>query len=163
MAQSSEPPTAFPDPHSVVYATHTLENLWYLFGCLFNWALYGVLSVQIYVYCYNFPKDRRSVKFLVRSSALLGSSVMSRCTLSSLLCFRIGDRSNCANWGRYLLLFPFHSHRRSHHDWNYFTCRARIPLLSDLGINEQTVVVVDLLDYRCHNCRDVAGHLIVHG
>ncbi|KAI9450722.1 hypothetical protein BJY52DRAFT_1125774, partial [Lactarius psammicola] len=35
-----------------------------LFGCLFNWALYGVLIVQIYVYSYNFPKDRRSVKFL---------------------------------------------------------------------------------------------------
>ncbi|KAH8998242.1 hypothetical protein EDB86DRAFT_3149034 [Lactarius hatsudake] len=36
-----------------------------LFGPLFNWALYGVLCVQIYVYSYNFPDDRRSVKFLV--------------------------------------------------------------------------------------------------
>ncbi|KAH9170414.1 hypothetical protein EDB89DRAFT_1303068 [Lactarius sanguifluus] len=35
-----------------------------LFGPLFNWALYGVLCVQIYVYSYNFPKDKRSVKFL---------------------------------------------------------------------------------------------------
>ncbi|KAH8980253.1 hypothetical protein EDB86DRAFT_2835432 [Lactarius hatsudake] len=35
-----------------------------LFGPLFNWALYGVLCVQIYVYSYNFPKDRRLVKFL---------------------------------------------------------------------------------------------------
>ncbi|KAH8984017.1 hypothetical protein EDB92DRAFT_1951079 [Lactarius akahatsu] len=35
-----------------------------LFGPLFNWALYGVLCVQIYVYSYNFPDDRRSVKFL---------------------------------------------------------------------------------------------------
>ncbi|KAH9165771.1 hypothetical protein EDB89DRAFT_1858021, partial [Lactarius sanguifluus] len=35
-----------------------------LFGRLFNWALYGVLCVQIYVYSYNFPKDPRSVKFL---------------------------------------------------------------------------------------------------
>ncbi|KAH9048681.1 hypothetical protein EDB83DRAFT_1433123 [Lactarius deliciosus] len=35
-----------------------------LFGHLFNWALYGVLCVQIYVYSYNFPNDRRSVKFL---------------------------------------------------------------------------------------------------
>ncbi|KAH9066148.1 hypothetical protein EDB87DRAFT_1554283, partial [Lactarius vividus] len=35
-----------------------------LFGPLFNWALYGVLCVQIYVYSYNFPDDRRSIKFL---------------------------------------------------------------------------------------------------
>ncbi|KAH8998236.1 hypothetical protein EDB86DRAFT_823157 [Lactarius hatsudake] len=35
-----------------------------LFGSLFNWALYGVFCVQIYVYSYNFPKDRRPVKFL---------------------------------------------------------------------------------------------------
>ncbi|KAI9451313.1 hypothetical protein BJY52DRAFT_120814 [Lactarius psammicola] len=35
-----------------------------LFGPLFNCALYGVLCVQIYVYSYNFPKDKRSVKFL---------------------------------------------------------------------------------------------------
>ncbi|KAH9041362.1 hypothetical protein EDB85DRAFT_2286330 [Lactarius pseudohatsudake] len=34
------------------------------FGPLFNWALYGVLCVQIYVYSYNFPNDRRSIKFL---------------------------------------------------------------------------------------------------
>ncbi|KAH9980837.1 hypothetical protein BGW80DRAFT_1453793 [Lactifluus volemus] len=36
-----------------------------LFGPLFNWALYGVLLVQIYVYSYNFPDDRRYLKFLV--------------------------------------------------------------------------------------------------
>ncbi|KAI9445942.1 hypothetical protein H4582DRAFT_2093716 [Lactarius indigo] len=35
-----------------------------LFGPLCNWALFGVLCVQFYVYSYNFPKDRRSVKFL---------------------------------------------------------------------------------------------------
>ncbi|KAH9017468.1 hypothetical protein EDB83DRAFT_2571199, partial [Lactarius deliciosus] len=35
-----------------------------LFGPLFNWTLYGVLCVQLYVYSYNFPKDRRPVKFL---------------------------------------------------------------------------------------------------
>ncbi|KAH8993948.1 hypothetical protein EDB92DRAFT_1944229 [Lactarius akahatsu] len=34
------------------------------FGPLFNWALYGVLCVQIYVYSYNFPNDRRSIKIL---------------------------------------------------------------------------------------------------
>ncbi|KAI9433047.1 hypothetical protein H4582DRAFT_1027259 [Lactarius indigo] len=36
-----------------------------LFGLVFNWTLYGVLCVQIYVYSYNFQIDRRSVKFLV--------------------------------------------------------------------------------------------------
>jgi hypothetical protein len=35
-----------------------------LFGPLFNWALYGVLCVQIYVYFYNFPDDRRALKLL---------------------------------------------------------------------------------------------------
>jgi hypothetical protein len=35
-----------------------------LFGPIFNWALYGVLCVQIYVYSYNFPDDRRAIKFL---------------------------------------------------------------------------------------------------
>ncbi|KAH9030292.1 hypothetical protein EDB84DRAFT_1562589 [Lactarius hengduanensis] len=36
-----------------------------LFGPLFNWALYGVLCVQIYVYSYNFPGDGRPIRFLV--------------------------------------------------------------------------------------------------
>ncbi|KAN0123695.1 hypothetical protein V8E53_015889 [Lactarius tabidus] len=35
-----------------------------IFGPLFNWALYGVLCVQIYVYRYNFPGDPRSLKCL---------------------------------------------------------------------------------------------------
>ncbi|KAI0293481.1 hypothetical protein B0F90DRAFT_1399316 [Multifurca ochricompacta] len=35
-----------------------------LFGPMINWALYGVLCVQTYVYSYNFPEDRRIVKFL---------------------------------------------------------------------------------------------------
>ncbi|KAF7299973.1 hypothetical protein MKEN_01319400 [Mycena kentingensis (nom. inval.)] len=36
-----------------------------LVGILFNWGLLGVLSVQIYVYHINFPKDSRLLKFLV--------------------------------------------------------------------------------------------------
>ncbi|KAH9009656.1 hypothetical protein EDB84DRAFT_1571086 [Lactarius hengduanensis] len=56
MAESSESPTASPD---VIKIAGPL-----LFGPLFNWGLYGVLCVQIYVYSYNFPKDKRSVKFL---------------------------------------------------------------------------------------------------
>ncbi|KAI0261371.1 hypothetical protein BC834DRAFT_972779 [Gloeopeniophorella convolvens] len=35
-----------------------------LFGPMINWALYGVLSVQIYVYSYNFPDDRWRIKLL---------------------------------------------------------------------------------------------------
>ncbi|KAI9467407.1 hypothetical protein BJY52DRAFT_1182849 [Lactarius psammicola] len=56
MAESSESPTASLD---VVRVTAPL-----LFGCLFNWALYGVLCVQTYVYSYNFPEDPRPIKFL---------------------------------------------------------------------------------------------------
>jgi len=54
-----------------------------LYGPLFNWGLYGALCVQIYVYSYNFPNDRRSVKFLAYfvfaletvQTALTGSDV----------------------------------------------------------------------------------------
>ncbi|KAH9030801.1 hypothetical protein EDB85DRAFT_1827493, partial [Lactarius pseudohatsudake] len=42
-----------------------------LLGALWNWTLYGVLVVQIYVYSYNFPGDRRPVKLLVYSVFLV--------------------------------------------------------------------------------------------
>ncbi|KAN0129606.1 hypothetical protein V8E53_012602 [Lactarius tabidus] len=42
-----------------------------LFGPIFNWALYGVLCVQTYVYSYNFPDDRRAIKFLAYSVFLI--------------------------------------------------------------------------------------------
>ncbi|KAF8258628.1 hypothetical protein EI94DRAFT_1117393 [Lactarius quietus] len=32
---------------------------------LFNWTLYGILCIQIYMYSCNFPNDRLSLKFLV--------------------------------------------------------------------------------------------------
>ncbi|KAI9435799.1 hypothetical protein H4582DRAFT_2079434 [Lactarius indigo] len=38
-----------------------------LLGALWNWTLYGVLVVQIYVYSYNFPEDRILLKSLVYS------------------------------------------------------------------------------------------------
>ncbi|KAF8273647.1 hypothetical protein EI94DRAFT_1795053 [Lactarius quietus] len=56
MAESSVSPTASRD---VIRLAAPL-----LFGPLCNWTLYGVLCVQIYVYSYNFPTDRRSIKFL---------------------------------------------------------------------------------------------------
>ncbi|KAH9019673.1 hypothetical protein EDB85DRAFT_551918 [Lactarius pseudohatsudake] len=57
MAGSSESPTASLDVVSVAAAL--------LFGAVFNWALFGVLCVQIYVYSYNFRTDRQFAKFLV--------------------------------------------------------------------------------------------------
>ncbi|KAI0044862.1 hypothetical protein FA95DRAFT_211803 [Auriscalpium vulgare] len=36
-----------------------------LFGFLFNWGLFGVLSAQTYYYSLHFPADRRSLKVLV--------------------------------------------------------------------------------------------------
>ncbi|KAN0128015.1 hypothetical protein V8E53_014192 [Lactarius tabidus] len=73
MAESSESPIASPD---VIRIAAPL-----LFGPLFNWALYGVLCVQICmslvletssysthpssdVYSYNFPNDKRALKLL---------------------------------------------------------------------------------------------------
>ncbi|KAI9467404.1 hypothetical protein BJY52DRAFT_1350084 [Lactarius psammicola] len=56
MAESSDSLTASPNVTSVAAAL--------LFGLLINWALYGVLCVQIYVYSYNFPEDPRPIKFL---------------------------------------------------------------------------------------------------
>ncbi|KAI9433048.1 hypothetical protein H4582DRAFT_1027756 [Lactarius indigo] len=57
VTESSGSPTASPD---IIRLAAPL-----LFGPLFNWTLYGVLYVQIYVYSYNFQIDRRSIKFLV--------------------------------------------------------------------------------------------------
>ncbi|KAF8486822.1 hypothetical protein DFH94DRAFT_700904 [Russula ochroleuca] len=38
-----------------------------LLGVVWNWFLYGVLIVQFYVYCYNFPRESRHIKLLVYS------------------------------------------------------------------------------------------------
>ncbi|KAF7369110.1 putative Transmembrane protein [Mycena venus] len=35
-----------------------------LLGLIFNWSLLGVLTIQVYIYHINFPKDRRFLKFL---------------------------------------------------------------------------------------------------
>jgi len=42
-----------------------------LFGPLVNWGLYGALCVQIYVYGYSFPDDKRAVKLLAYAVFLL--------------------------------------------------------------------------------------------
>jgi len=38
-----------------------------LFGSVLNWCLFGVLLVQIYVYSYNFPEDKKFLKLFVYS------------------------------------------------------------------------------------------------
>jgi len=43
----------------------------FLFGYLFNWALFGVLSVQVYIYYISFPKDRLFAKCLVSAVYIL--------------------------------------------------------------------------------------------
>ncbi|KAI9453630.1 hypothetical protein BJY52DRAFT_812018 [Lactarius psammicola] len=42
-----------------------------MLGALWNWTLYGVLIVQLYVYSYNFPGDRALLKLLVFSVFLV--------------------------------------------------------------------------------------------
>jgi len=52
-------PSSIPIPPNISEITGPL-----LFGPIVNWALYGVLCVQIYVYSYNFPQDKPIVKFI---------------------------------------------------------------------------------------------------
>ncbi|KAH8984015.1 hypothetical protein EDB92DRAFT_1542200 [Lactarius akahatsu] len=66
MAENSNSRTAYPDVTKVAAPL--------LLGPLFNWTLYGVLCVQMYVYSYNFPKDRRSIKFLAYFVFLLDTA-----------------------------------------------------------------------------------------
>ncbi|KAF7369109.1 putative Transmembrane protein [Mycena venus] len=42
-----------------------------LVGLIFNWALLGVLTIQVYIYHINFPKDRRFLKILVYAVYIL--------------------------------------------------------------------------------------------
>ncbi|KAF9465214.1 hypothetical protein BDZ94DRAFT_416157 [Collybia nuda] len=41
-----------------------------IIGTLFNWCLFGILSVQVYIYYLNFPDDKLSVKCLVYGTYL---------------------------------------------------------------------------------------------
>jgi len=43
----------------------------FLLGYLFNWALYGVLSVQVYIYYISFPNDRLFAKYVVSAVYIL--------------------------------------------------------------------------------------------
>ncbi|KAH8995386.1 hypothetical protein EDB92DRAFT_1943366 [Lactarius akahatsu] len=62
----STPPPTPPIPPNIAEITAPM-----LLGSLWNWTLYGVLVVQLYVYSYNFPGDRTSLKLLVYSVFLI--------------------------------------------------------------------------------------------
>jgi hypothetical protein len=113
------------------------------------------------VYSYNFPNDRRPVKFIGWSLISFGSSGVLRRTLRSLFRLLVGDCSDCTLWLRCLLLvycwiwqrgtprtFPFRRHRRWLYDGTHFCHRSRILLLPNLGAEQQTAVV-DVLDNCC--------------
>ncbi|KAI0258748.1 hypothetical protein BC834DRAFT_974856 [Gloeopeniophorella convolvens] len=55
-----------PPPSNIAEITAPL-----LLGIIWNWTLYGALVVQLYVYSYNFPDDRRFIKVLVYSVFIL--------------------------------------------------------------------------------------------
>ncbi|KAI0280488.1 hypothetical protein BGY98DRAFT_963681 [Russula aff. rugulosa BPL654] len=59
MSTTSNASTSSSIPHDI--AKHTAPLL---LGSLVNWGLYGALTVQIYVYSYNFPNDERVLKYL---------------------------------------------------------------------------------------------------
>jgi len=59
------PPLAHIPPHIEEYTAPML------LGALWNWTLYGVLIVQLYVYSYNFQRDRTLLKLLVYSVFLV--------------------------------------------------------------------------------------------
>ncbi|KAI0068100.1 hypothetical protein BV25DRAFT_520013 [Artomyces pyxidatus] len=64
----SAPPVPIPIPANIAQLTAPI-----LLGILFNWCLYGILVVQVYIYSYYFPDDRRPIKILVYSVFLLES------------------------------------------------------------------------------------------
>jgi hypothetical protein len=55
-----------PIPDDIVALTAPL-----LFGTIFNWALFGVLTIQVYIYNLNFSEDKRLIKVLVYSTYAL--------------------------------------------------------------------------------------------
>jgi hypothetical protein len=111
------------------------------------------------VYSYNFPNDRRSVKFLGESSNGFKVLVMSWRASTSLFRVHTGDRPNSADWGRRPLLvsywiwrcgtpqeFSLRPHRHRYHRRHHFVDRSRILLLSDLDAEPEVLV---LLANRC--------------
>ncbi|KDR67183.1 hypothetical protein GALMADRAFT_258571 [Galerina marginata CBS 339.88] len=61
-----------------------------LIGYILNWGLFGVLSMQVYVYYLAFPKDRNAYKALVYGSYLLEAAQTFLFTSSAFRTFALG-------------------------------------------------------------------------
>ncbi|KAH9019179.1 hypothetical protein EDB85DRAFT_2279139 [Lactarius pseudohatsudake] len=151
MTESSESPTASPD---VIGLTAPL-----LFGPLFNWALYGILCVQIYVCSYIFPNDRQSIKFLAYFVFLL-ETVQTALTGADIYYWFVAGFGDVERLGN------------SHFTPIDIPVIAAVILLIVQGyfcyriwtLNDQ--VIVDLLDHRCRcgdsiSCSDVGEQQIM--
>jgi len=70
-----------------------------LLGSVWNWGLYGVLVVQTYVYSYNFPDDRISLKLLVYGVFLIETiqTAMSGADLYYRFASGFGNMNRLAN------------------------------------------------------------------
>ncbi|KAF8301476.1 hypothetical protein DL93DRAFT_502485 [Clavulina sp. PMI_390] len=66
---------------SAVIDVSTVLGPFFLAQC-FNWALYGVLLLQIYIYSIRFPKDLTYIKVLVYTTLILDSFFMACVTHS---------------------------------------------------------------------------------
>ncbi|KAI0046252.1 hypothetical protein FA95DRAFT_1573275 [Auriscalpium vulgare] len=79
-----------------------------LFGFLFNWGLFGVLSAQTYYYSLHFPADRRSLKGLVYGLYILETSQTAMFTQTAFAKFGTGwgDLDQLHNRGTMWLSVP---------------------------------------------------------
>jgi len=70
-----------------------------LLGGIWNWCLYGTLTVQFYVYTYNFPRDRKFIKLLVYGVFLLETlrTALSGADLYSWFVSGYGDINHLAS------------------------------------------------------------------
>ncbi|KAF8201222.1 hypothetical protein K438DRAFT_1821628 [Mycena galopus ATCC 62051] len=60
MFHAVTPPPANPSREDIIFLAGPR-----LLGLVFNWALLGVLTTQVYIYYISFPKDRRFLKIIV--------------------------------------------------------------------------------------------------
>ncbi|EIM90625.1 uncharacterized protein STEHIDRAFT_41812, partial [Stereum hirsutum FP-91666 SS1] len=56
-----------------------------LVGIVLNWFLFGILTVQVYIYYSSFPTDSKRIKILVYGIYLVETA--QACTVMSDLCF----------------------------------------------------------------------------
>jgi len=61
-----------------------------LLGILFNWGLFGALTVQVYLYAQNFPDDRRWIKCLVYGLYVLEILQTALVTADAMKWFAVG-------------------------------------------------------------------------